>query len=490
MQLYRLLDGVDAEYNKALDGMELSGICTDSRKAKPGDLFICLEGVNEDGNKYVAEALAGGARAVISSRDSELECGIKVKDAREAYALVSKNFYEKASDRLKLIAVTGTNGKTTTVNLIAEILKSCGKNVATIGTMGVVYNGKEYETGFTTPDPDLLHMHFHKMLEEGVEYAVMEASAHAIALKKLAGLKFEIGVLTNITQDHLDFFGDIESYAKTKLSFFNADNMKLGLACADDPRARTLLNKANVTTLSYGLDNPSDVFAVNIEEGFDRTRFICNVLDDIVPIKTNLIGRYNVANSLAAIGVCRILGLSSEKIAKSIRYVSPVEGRFNVIKHPKCNIVVDYAHTPDGLENVLLAARQLTKGKLVALFGCGGNRDRLKRPIMGQVASRLADKVILTSDNPRFEEPMDIIKEVEAGIGQGTPYEICENRAKAIALGLDQCGKGDTLVIAGKGGERYQDIKGEKLPYNDFDAVYSYFREHITNIKVDENDFD
>lgn len=490
MQLYRLLDGIAARYNKALDGMELAGICTDSRKAKPGDIFICLEGVNEDGNKYIAEALGNGARAVVTSKPNELDCGITVSDTREAYALISKNFYNKASDRLKLIAVTGTNGKTTTVNLIAEILKSCGKNAATIGTMGINYNGKEYDTGMTTPDPDCLHMHFHKMLEEGVEYAVMEASAHAIALKKLAGLKFEIGVLTNITQDHLDFFGDMDRYAKTKLSFFNDKTMKLGLVCADDARARTLLEKANVTTLSYGLDNPSDIFAVNIEDGFDRTRFICNVLDDIVPIKTNLVGRYNVSNSLAAIGVCRILGLSSEKIARAIRYVSPVEGRFNVIKHPKCNIVVDYAHTPDGLENVLLAARQMTTGKLVALFGCGGNRDRTKRPIMGQVASRLADKIILTSDNPRFEEPISIIKEVEAGIPKDTPYEICENRAKAIALGLDQCGKGDTLVIAGKGGERYQDIKGEKIPYNDFDAVYAYFREHITNIKVDENDFD
>ena len=489
MELYKLIDGIDCELDARLLSTEVSGVTADSRKVKEGDVFICLEGVNQDGNRFIADALKAGAKAIVSTLDLSLECAIKVDDARQAYSLISKNLYNKACDRLKIIAVTGTNGKTTTVNLIAEILKSCGKNVATIGTMGVVFNGNEYDTGFTTPDPDMLHKYFQDMLHDDIEYVVMEASAHAIALKKLAGIKFEIGVLTNITQDHLDYFGDMENYAKAKMSFFNDKNMKLALVCADDTRARTLLSSASVTTLSYGLDNPSDVFAINIENGFDKTKFICNVLDDIVPIKTNLVGRYNVENALASIGVCRMLGVPSSQIARSIRYINPVEGRFNVIKHPKCNIVIDYAHTPDGLENVLKTARELTNGQLIALFGCGGNRDKMKRPIMAQVASRYADKVIITSDNPRFEEPNEIISEIEQGMMKTVPYQTIENREEAIAVGLEQCQKGDTLVIAGKGGEKYQDIKGEKRPYNDFDAVYKYFREHI-KIQKDENDYD
>lgn len=482
MQLYKLLEGVDSEYNHAIDGMEISGVAIDSNEVKPGDIFVCLTGKNHDGNDYVAEAITQGARAIVTERESELACTIKVEDARKAYALISKNLFEKACDSLKMIGVTGTNGKTTTVNLIAEILRYCGKNVATVGTMGIAYNGKIFETGFTTPDPSILHKHFLDMQKSGVEYVVMEASAHAIALKKLEGIVFDVGVLTNITQDHLDFFGDMDTYAETKLSFFDKGKVKLGLVCSDDPHVRVLLNNPSVPTISYGLDNPSDIFAINIDETFDKTQFICNCLDDIVGIKTNLVGKYNVENSLAAIGVCRVLGLDNKAIAKAIRYVNPVEGRFNVIKHPKCNIVIDYAHTPDGLENVLYTAKQLTKGNLIALFGCGGNRDKLKRPIMGKLASQYADKIFLTSDNPRDEDPYQIIHEIEEGVQHNVPCVICENRGDAIAKALDVCKKGDTLVIAGKGGEKYQEVKGQKIPYNDFDAVYKYFREHIVDI--------
>ena len=489
MQLYQILEDIDAEYLQELSAMEISGICIDSHKVKTGELFVCLKGGVSDGNNFIAEALSKGARAFITEEASQLANAIVVKDARKAFSRVCKNFYHKACDKLNLIAVTGTNGKTTSVNLIAEILRGAGKNVAKVGTMGIEYNGKCYETGFTTPDPDILHKHFFEMVNAGVEYVIMEASAHAIALKKLDGLKFEIGVLTNITQDHLDFFGDMSHYAQTKLAFFNSDNMKIGVVCADDGYAQKLISSSqNLTILSYGIENPSDIFAVNIEEGFEGTCFVCNCFDEIAKMKTNLVGRYNVTNALASIIVCRVLGLSLKEVANYIKYVNPVEGRFNVINHPKCNVVIDYAHTPDGLENVLKTARPLTKGRLFVAFGCGGNRDRLKRPIMGKIASQLADKVFLTSDNPRNENPFSIIREIESGIDKNKPYAIYENRTEAISKALDECRKGDTLVIAGKGGEKYQEINGKKIPYNDFDAVYKYFREHIVNLKRRDED--
>ncbi len=487
MQLYKILDGLQAQYNHGNDGMEIAGINHDSRNIQPGEIYVCLNGKNTSGKNYIKEAFDKGARLVVSEEDLGQLPNVRVEDARQAFSLMCKNFYGKACDKLKIIGVTGTNGKTTITNLIADILSSAGKKVGTVGTMGVSYNGKTVDTGFTTPDPNILHKCFHDMLEEGIEYVVMEASAHAIDLKKLAGITFQIGVLTNITQDHLDYFNTMERYTKCKLSFFDKKNMKLGLICSDDEKARSLLNKANIPILCYGLENPSDVFAVKVKSDFQGSNFVCNCMDEIFGVNTNLVGTYNVSNALAAIGVCRALGIDKRIIAKSLRYINPVEGRFNIIKHPKCNIVIDYAHTPDGLENVLKTARQLTNGKLVALFGCGGNRDKSKRRIMGIVASKYADEIILTNDNPRDEDPDEILSQIAVGI-QDVPTTIMENRAMAIGIGLGHCGKEDTLVIAGKGGEKYQEIKGKKIPYNDFDAVYKYFQEHLTNLKGQNDD--
>ena len=482
MQLYNLLDGIDAEYFPGLEGMEIGGICIDSRKAKPGDIFVCLNGVNANGKNFVDEALSNGARAFVCEESTAFVNAIKVKDARAAYSQISKNFYDRACDKLRIIAVTGTNGKTTTTNLIAEILKSCGANVATVGTMGIKYGDVILDTGFTTPDPHILHKAFKEMAASGVEYVIMEASAHAIALKKLVGINFEIGVLTNITQDHLDYFKTMECYANTKLSFFNKNNMKLGLICIDDPYAQSLLSSSDVPLVTYGQKVPSDISAENVKCTLSGTRFTCNCLGEKVNIKSNMTGSYNVSNALAAIGVCKSIGLDLNMIATYFGYIKPVEGRFNVIKHPKCSVVIDYAHTPDGLENVLKCAREHAKGNLIALFGCGGDRDREKRPLMGKIACENADLVVLTNDNPRFEEPSEIINQIKAGVDESKCVTI-ENRKDAICQTLDRCNKNDILVILGKGAEKYQEIKGEKLPYNDFDVVYGYFRERIKSVK-------
>lgn len=481
MRLSEVLEGVTSE-DKFSD-VEVNDICIDSRLVKEGDLFICLKGINSDGNDFVQEALDKGAVAVVSDSKNIKNC-IQVENARKAYALSSKNFFGKKCDKMKIVGVTGTNGKTTTTHLLGEILKGAGLNVGVIGTEGAKFNGKVIDTGMTTPDPYLLHKLFAKMQEEGVEYVVMEASAHALALNKLDGINFEIGVLTNITEDHLDFFGDMKTYAKAKLDFFDKSHIKLGVVCSDDELARSLIDKTNVPILWYGLDNPSDTFAISINSNFDKTTFVCNCLDDIFNIKTNLIGRYNVENTLASITVAKALGVPRNLIQLSLCTAMPVEGRFNVIRCNGFNVVVDYAHTPDGLEKVITTAKQLTPGRVLTLFGCGGNRDKQKRPIMGRVASDNSDYVFLTSDNPRFENPRDIISEIEKGM-KGD-YEVEESREVAIEKALSKCQKGDTLIIAGKGGEKYQDIMGKKIAYNDFDTVYKYFRKQLGQINKGE----
>lgn len=481
MRLSEVLEGVTSE-DKFSDA-EVRDICIDSRSVKEGDLFICLKGINSDGNDFVQEALDKGAVAVVSDSKNIKNC-IQVENARKAYALSSKNFFGKKCDKMKIVGVTGTNGKTTTTHLLGEILKGAGLNVGVIGTEGAKFNGKVIDTGMTTPDPYLLHKIFAKMQEEGVEYVVMEASAHALALNKLDGINFEIGVLTNITEDHLDFFGDMKTYAKAKLDFFDKSHIKLGVVCSDDELARSLIDKTNVPILWYGLDNPSDTFAISINSNFDKTTFVCNCLDDIFNIKTNLIGRYNVENTLASITVAKALGVPRNLIQLSLCTAMPVEGRFNVIRCNGFNVVVDYAHTPDGLEKVITTARELTKGRVLTLFGCGGNRDKQKRPLMGRVASDNSDYVFLTSDNPRFENPRDIISEIEKGMHGD--YEVEESRTVAIENALSKCQKGDTLIIAGKGGEKYQDIMGKKVPYNDFDTVYKYFRKQLGQTKKGE----
>lgn len=464
---------------------DVNGIATNSKLVKKGDIFICLNGENFNANDYVEEAIKNGASFVISDQLLANDKIISTSDARESYALISKNYFSRCCDKLKLIAVTGTNGKTTTTNLIGEILRDAGLKVGIIGTEGANYNNKLTPTGFTTPDPYALHSLFKDMYENGVEYVVMEASAHAIELKKLSGIKFEIGVLTNITEDHLDYFKTMDNYSKCKLSFFNKNNMKLAIVCADDDYARTLIDNVDVPLVSYGLEMPSDIFAVNVDTSFDSTKFVCNCLNEVFPIKTNLIGNYNVENSLAGITVARSIGVPSKLLQMSLRYIKPVEGRFNVITCKGINIVIDYAHTPDGLEKVISTARELTKGKVVTLFGCGGNRDRLKRPIMGDIASRLSDIIVITSDNPRFEEPLEIIEEIKKGVSGD--YLVIENRKNAIEKAIELCETGDTLIIAGKGGEKYQEIKGEKLPYNDFDVVYGAFRNQISEVNGEQN---
>lgn len=440
-----------------------------------GDIYIALKGSKFNGNDFIQNALSRGAAAVISEEKFLDARAVQVENARSAYALISKNFFDRACDKLKIIAVTGTNGKTTIANITTDILRYAGGKIGTIGTLGAKIDDEIVDTGFTTPDPYMLHKLFKEMEEKGCEYAVMEASAHALALNKLDGVNFDIGVLTNITEDHLDFFGTMENYANAKFKLFDKNRVKLGIICGDDGYGRKILLNPKVPVISYGLNEFCDVNAKDIEKSFDGSVFDCECLGEEFGIKTNLVGEYNIQNALASIAICRSLGIPKEMICQVMKCISPVEGRFNVIKMEEHNIVVDYAHTPDGLEKVLTTAKGLSDKPLVVIFGCGGNRDKLKRPIMGGIATKYANSVILTSDNPRYEDPYDIIADIVEGITKNC--RVIENRKEAIEYALSHFTNGETIVIAGKGAERYQEIKGVKYTYNDFDVVYDYYNE-------------
>lgn len=468
------------EVDKKLETLDIKRITISADDVKKGDLFFDLKG-----NQNINKALQAGASFVVKfgkKSGKEGKCVYIDKNPRRLFAIVSKRINFNVCDKLKIIGVTGTNGKTSTVKLVADILKSTRKNVGTIGTMGCDFMGRHIETGFTTPDPHVLHSLFLKMYRAGVEYVIMEVSAHSIALQKLEGIKFEVLALTNITQDHLDFFKDMESYANTKLSFFTKEHTKQGVVCVDDKYGLKLLKSPQIPIITYGVGNPSDIFAIDTKTGFDGSEFICNCLDDVFKIESRLVGDYNIQNTLCAIGILKLLGIESEDIANGIASSLPEVGRFNIISLNGINVVIDYAHTPDGLEKILQTAKPICKGSLKILFGCGGNRDKLKRPIMGSICELYADKVFLTSDNPRMEDPDEIIKDIEKGMIKDN-HVVITDRKKAIFKALLDCKKGDCLIIAGKGGEKYQDVMGQKIEYSDFDEVFKFFRSNLVVFK-------
>lgn len=464
---------------------DVKNIAIDPKKVQKGDVFLLLK-EGEDADKKIKEALSSGAKFALAKYHYGLHNCFTINDPRRCFAVFEKRLHNCACDKMKIIGVTGTNGKTTTTNLIYDILKGSGKKVGIIGTLGAKVDGDFEDTGFTTPDPDKLHEIFQKMQNKNVEYVVMEVSAHALALKKMEGIKFDIAVLTNITQDHLDFFESMDNYEKTKFKLFHKSFADKGVVCSDGVDIFKFSKFCNIPFITYGINSPSDVFAIDIKKDLVGTQFICNCNDEILRVDTPLAGEFNVQNSLAAITVANMLGVDFNIIKRELKYAPEVEGRFNVIAKDNKKIVIDFAHTPDGLEKIIKNVRDLTPGKVITVFGCGGNRDKSKRPIMGKIASSLSDQVYLTSDNPRFEDPLAIINDIKNGIIDKN-YVIEPNRPDAIRLALKNASENDTVIIAGKGAEKYQEIAGIKHPYDDYSIVYDFFRSNMQIIKGDKN---
>ncbi len=447
---------------------EIGGLCTDSRVAEKGDLFFCYRGEHVDLHEFAQEALARGAEALVCERELPFSCAqLILPDGREGMARIAAAFYGHPERKMKFVGVTGTNGKTTVTYLLRSVLGQAGFRTGIIGTLGAVYGRHFVAPALTTPDPVGLFSLLAGMRQAGVEIVVMEVSAHALALKKECPIYYDVAVFTNLTRDHLDFFGTMERYGEAKRLLFTPSRCRCAVLNADDPFSAVL--KQGVIFKSYGLETPADSFALIEREDLRGSRITLNLSDELCEAELPLAGRHNVLNALAAATAARKLGVNVEDIARGLTEAEQVDGRLEwTASYRGADIFVDFAHTPDGLEKSLAALRPYCAGRLIVLFGCGGNRDAGKREQMGETAAKGSDFAVLTSDNPRYEDPCAIITEIEKGFRRHSDRYVCvEEREKAIAYALGRLREGDVLLIAGKGGETYQEIMGIKYAYND-----------------------
>ncbi|MCH5155570.1 MAG: UDP-N-acetylmuramoyl-L-alanyl-D-glutamate--2,6-diaminopimelate ligase [Clostridiales bacterium] len=449
---------------------EVLGLCFDSGKVKQGDLFFCLVGVENDGHTFAADAVSRGAAALVVERKLALDVPqIEVSDTRKALSLAASAFYGNPSKRLKMIGITGTNGKTTTTYIVKSIIETAGHSCGLIGTNAVEYLGNVTDARLTTPDPIELHAILKEMSDAGVEYVVMEVSAHALKLSKIDGIVYEVAAFTNFSRDHLDFFGNMDNYAQAKASFFSLDHARSAVINVDDELGKTILKNSKLPAVTYGVDNPSDVFGIDLEMSAYGLSYVINMADSVGRVKFSLTGRFNMYNTLCAAAIAMSLGFDLQTVIAGIRNVKKIDGRFNIINMSKCNVIIDFAHTDDGIANILRAIREFAPARIITVFGCGGNRDKSKRAVMGKIVSQMSDYCIVTSDNPRFEPPMDIINEIAAGIDEigGKNYQKTVDRKQAIKDAISMADKQDIVLIAGKGAERYNDVMGSRTPYND-----------------------
>ena len=440
---------------------------------EPSSIYFCLKGKQNDGHNFAKQAVKLGAKVLVVEKFLDIDAiQILVKNSRIAMAQIAKNFYDKADEKLKIVSIVGTNGKTTTSMVIARILRDCGKSVGVIGTNGVYFDDElSLPCDLTTPDPIELHYIFSQLVSFGVEYAVIEASAHAIYLNKLYGIKSELGIFTNISNEHLDYFETMENYSKVKMNYFNATNMKFAIINIDDIYGRDLAKNLDIPYLTYGIFNPANTFAIDIKTSMGGSDFIVNASDEIMNIKSSLVGDFNVYNLLAGITAALYFKCTPRKIESSIKNMQRVDGRFNVFELSRNRkIVIDFAHTPDGFEKTLSLIKMLRKGKITTLFGCVEYADFEKRKTMGAIADKYSDELIITADNPNFAKVEDIGKDIAMGIKK-CKYKIIEDREMAIIKAVINMQNNDTLVILGKGAEKYQKINGKLVEYSDIEVV-------------------
>jgi UDP-N-acetylmuramoyl-L-alanyl-D-glutamate--2,6-diaminopimelate ligase len=460
--------------------VDVSSLAYDSRRVAPGALFFCVSGFERDGHEFAADAVAAGAAALVVERPLGLgRPELVVPSVRAAMAPLAARFHGDPSAHLRVVGVTGTNGKTTTAFLVRSLLEAAGEQCALLGTVKSVIGGRERPVGRTTPEAIDLQAGFAEMRAAGDRACAIEVSSHALELGRVAAIHFAAAIFTNLTQDHLDFHPSMEHYFAAKRRLFEQPAPGVAVVNLDDPYGRRLageLGGGSATT--FAVDRPADYSARETSFTQSGARFVLASPDGDVPLHSRLPGRFNVANVLGAVAAVHRLGIPLERIAAALPEVEPVPGRFQPVDEGQpFAVLVDYAHTPDSLENVLRAARSLTAGRLICVFGCGGDRDRGKRPQMGRIAAELADAVIVTSDNPRSEEPDAIVAEVHAGAVGPAAVEALVDRRAAIDRGIGLAGPGDVVVIAGKGHEQGQEFAaGRKLPFDDVEVARAVLR--------------
>ncbi|MBQ1258416.1 MAG: UDP-N-acetylmuramoyl-L-alanyl-D-glutamate--2,6-diaminopimelate ligase [Clostridia bacterium] len=449
---------------------EITSLSMDSRQnIAKGTLFFCVSGLHMDAHNFAPDVVKRGASALIVERKLDVDCPqVVVENVRHAMSYIASAFHGNPSRKMKMLGITGTKGKTTTSFLLKSILEKAGHKVGLIGTVCTLIGDKQKDAGKTTPDPIEFQELLHEMADEGVEYVVMEVSAHALHMHRIAGVVFEAAAFTNLSVDHLDYFKTMENYLEAKLLI--RDQAKALFINCDDEAVLKRASEKNIDFVRFGIRAQADIYAREIEFAENGLSFtLCYHKRKKAEIKMNMTGIFNVYNALTAASIAESVGVDIEDIKKGLEAVKAVPGRIELLdtKTPY-RVILDYAHSPDALENILNAVRPTTKGRLICLFGCGGGRDQTKRPIMGEISGRLSDFSIITSDNPRNEEPMVIIDSIVEGIAPtGGEYVVIENRREAIRYALSIAKESDAIVLAGKGHETYQEICGVKHPFDE-----------------------
>ncbi len=451
--------------------IDIRNLITDSREKTEAGLFFCIPGARVDAHNFAPQAVGNGCVALVVERMLDLPVPqVRVDNVRSAMAYMASAFFGHPERSLRMIGVCGTKGKTTTSFLLKSVMEAAGYKTGLIGTTGNMIGDKRIKSNLTTPDPIDLHRCLRQMVDEGVEVVVMEVSAHAVDMHRLDGIIYEAACYTNLSQDHLDYFGTMENYFETKKRFFMEGAVLNASLNADEETSAAIIKDLRIPFLSYGISAEADVFARDIEISEDGVSFTItlNSVEDM-QVNMHLTGMFNVYNALAAASLAMIMGVKNSDIVAGLESVKNVPGRVEMLdtKTPY-KVILDYSHSPDALENILSTVRTFTRNRLIVLFGCGGDRDQGKRPIMGEIAGRLADYSILTSDNPRTEDPIAILDAIEIGAkAAGGSYTVIENRREAIRYALNMGRDGDVIILAGKGHETYQDIMGVKNPFDE-----------------------
>ena len=502
MILQELLDPFDVVKISGDLQSEVVSITEDSRAVRPGSVFVAIQGTQQDGHNFVNQAFAQGATAVVVEEgcfqsalpEATPACSalIHVTNSRKALGLMASQLYGNPSRHLKMVGVTGTNGKTTVTHLAKSLLEAQGLQVGLLGTVGYVYGKEHRVASHTTPAPVQLQEMLSEMVRAGTDVGVLEVSSHALALDRIAGCEFDIVVFTNLTQDHLDFHQTMEDYFQSKLHLFTdyvAGGQKSGskraLVNADDPWASLILQQCPIPIWTFGIHSKADIQAEAIQLGMNGTQFVVTSPLGRMTITSQLVGEHNVSNMLAAIGIGLEMGMTPVRIEQALEAVSNVPGRFERIQEGQdFTVVVDYAHTDDALQRLLDAAQTVKQGGIITVFGCGGDRDRGKRSKMGQVAVRNSDLVVVTSDNPRTEDPQAILCDIEKGIEalppeERCPYQTISDRAEAIQSAIEAATSGDLVLIAGKGHEDYQILGTQKVHFDDREEARKAIRQRM-----------
>jgi UDP-N-acetylmuramoyl-L-alanyl-D-glutamate--2,6-diaminopimelate ligase len=483
MLLRDLIDNLKIQKTSGDLDIEIKKLEYDSRAVGEGDLFVAIPGLEKDGHEFIQDAVARGSVAAILQKDKSypLKTKVIVLDSRLALAKLANRYYDFPSKKLKLVGITGTNGKTTTSYLIKSILEAANQKTGLIGTINYYIGDQKMTASHTTPESLDLQRLFSKMLRNGVSYVVMEVSSHALSLDRVLETDFDVAVFTNLSREHLDFHQDMESYKNAKGEFFRMleDDGKWAILNRDDPHWDYFYKQAKVPKLNYSMENgKADVFPRNFEIGFDKTKIQLSTPSGEVKINLKLLGKTNLYNALASTTCGLALGIDLDIIKKGLESVTSIPGRMEKIDWgQKFNILIDYAHTPYAFQKLLHTIREFTKGKIWMVFGCGGDRDKGKRPEMGRVASDLADHVILTCDNPRTEDLDQINQEIYEGVVRKEKVKIIKEREKAVREALENAKEGDTVILAGKGHENYQIIGKKKSHFSEKEIVENFLKE-------------